>query len=247
MGNCCGRDNPQIPSSSSLENEFTENTIQQQEEEVHLLDKDEKSDSLDSANQEILNQILAVLGEKTPESSPEDIVRIFDDALNLLSMEDMQIKSKVINRIFKEERRKARKVGKKEMGSFLKMCVWTLEKEHREELEEMIRYLPPAVLGDEEAKGTSRVLINICDDVRHAIDEDKISDPDKKRLLKIVMPNFENYISSIPNSRDLFSHILKKSLDNNERLRSVMSQVILSRIIPPSLQDRQVLVDYFFK
>jgi len=132
------------------------------------------------------------------------------------------------------------------MGSFLKMCVWTLEKEHREELEEMIRYLPPAVLGDEEAKGTSRVLVNICDDVRHAIDEDKIIDPEKKRLLKIVMPNFENYISSA-NSKDLFCQVLKKSLDNNERMRSVMSQVILSRIIPPALQDRQVLVDYFFK
>ncbi|KAL6067302.1 hypothetical protein QOT17_008921 [Balamuthia mandrillaris] len=69
---------------------------------------------------------------------------------------------------------------------FLASLVAALGDEQQRDLYIVLRYLPPAVTGDEEAKQTTRVFLDINKDIRHAQGLDKKRLSRKDQFLEIV-------------------------------------------------------------
>jgi hypothetical protein len=60
---------------------------------------------------------------------------------------------------------------------YVRGLINTLEEAARKEVEQILRDLPPAVLGDDSAQQESRVLIDLSNDVRSAMSDVSISMP----------------------------------------------------------------------
>jgi len=131
--------------------------------------------------------------------------------------------------------------------SFVSLLIEPLNDRQQTELYAILHDLPPAVMGDEVAREELRVFIDVGQDVRSAqrIEADKVAH--KSKLIDVItgviveliqMPGWEN-ISVVG--------CLLQLLEEDQRLRFVLEQVMLARWIPPDRAKRQELLETMFR
>eukprot|EP01124_Arcella_intermedia_P029705 TRINITY_DN6355_c0_g1_i1.p1 TRINITY_DN6355_c0_g1~~TRINITY_DN6355_c0_g1_i1.p1 ORF type:complete len:248 (-),score=43.20 TRINITY_DN6355_c0_g1_i1:80-823(-) len=243
---CCCRENEE-PAELAENSNFSDRSVlvNLEESSVDLLDHDENAlaeKGLLKAHNKAHAQLKDTLGEDFESLKMEEKKERF--ASSVLGL-DREIAYVIVDKLLTEERRKARKRGKTEAVLFLKQAVATLDKPQQEELLEILRGLPAGVLGDEQAKSESRVLIDLYSDVHRALADEKHLRKDLGSLYEIAVPFYESYLVD-SRSKEIVFHVISRQ-EPKLRLRSVLCQLILSRLVPAHFDSREVFLTNLFE
>jgi hypothetical protein len=168
--------------------------------------------------------------DKTLKSLPNETVRIV-----------------VVYELFNAERRKRRKMNRANVRDFFAKCIRSVLNENQMiELYQILKDLPAAALGDAVAQEHTRVLVDVLQDVRNAMGEQRYECRHYRNLIDIAAGLIENCLRQRIDSQELLFHMLKCALDENQAFRAVIAQIILSRLIPYAEAERTaVLRDLF--
>jgi len=212
---------------------------------------------------ENIKQHLGNLEVQKPDDNPEE--KIEQDRLEEqdVSIEDINaqnhlsnainclpddlVKSVIINEVLNVERRRYRKKGKVYLKQYIHHFVKNaLDETEQKELLEILKDLPSAVLGDNQSREQTRVLVDIYQDIRHGLSERRRSNKNYRNLIDIAGGIIQNQIAKRPDAATLLCHVVKKDLSKGERFRAVMAQLLLSKIIPVDKHERDaVFIELF--
>jgi hypothetical protein len=166
------------------------------------------------------------------------------EALNALPDELLRVI--FINEILNEERRRYRRVSDSRTQDYVRGLINTLEEAARKEVEQILRDLPPAVLGDDSAQQESRVLIDLSNDVRSAM-SDLRHDTKKRNLIETAVGIVHAALVKRSDALTLALFMVRSGLSSPEQIRAVLAQILLASVFVADSQHRNLQIDDYFK
>lgn len=129
-------------------------------------------------------------------------------------------------------------------ASLMMLCRCLTEAEQREVYNVLVD-LPPAVMGDQMAQQSSRVLIDAAADARESIELDHITHGRSTPVRRAVLAAKASLIQlGSPDSQRIILHLLgDTSVPSSGRTRLVLQHVLASRALPAPIDARQATLD----
>lgn len=178
--------------------------------------------------------------ESTIEDYDEKIKKCFFNVMNLLP--NIRTKEKVLNNVISEVQKRYSHRHESVIPLWKKVIMILSEKDQLELLF-ILADLPPAVMGDIVAQDSSRVLVNIKDDVNDALDS--ISTLNYSLLVDSVSDTINEKIQEYGNVEIAISGLLE-SVREWEQFKCIMSNILLSSMLPHATKERlQILKSLF--
>jgi len=197
--------------------------------------------------EEVMRLIFETLSQMDEErKEKEDYRRSLGSALSLIH--SPQVRLVILTNLLDMERQR-RKNNPSQMIHYLSKLVSSLDEKQNEELKEIIRGLPPAVLGDTFARDTSRVLVDLYSDVKDSVREDKAKVSKKRKFIDSITDIFHQSLSrlDLEDGLTVITLILHDQDEPALKMKVVIQQLLLAHSIPHDISSRETLLQILYE
>jgi len=139
--------------------------------------------------------------------------------------------------------RARRKNHQAQLISYLSVLVGILDGKQQEELKELVRGLPSAVLGDSFARDHSRVLVDVYSDIKDSMREDRARVSKKRKFIDSTTEIFLETLQRLHGEESL--QVLANVLGEQEpalKMKVLLQQFIITQLVHHDPANRERLL-----
>jgi len=179
----------------------------------------------------------------TKDIKKDDDEEILDAIMKLVNLLDgIRAKAVLLNTLINTEKAHSREP--QHLLDIIKNLGKKLDTKQKTELFSILADLPAGVLGDVEDRNASRVLIDVYDDVSQSLTDERINISSQNDIVEMIGSTIEQLLFTNPNAIFIIPEILlNEQFTANDRIRIVMQQIILSRLLPTDKAKRSTFLN----
>ncbi|EGG16429.1 hypothetical protein DFA_08967 [Cavenderia fasciculata] len=196
-------------------------------------------------------QVSPSSNSSSTSSSDESTINLFSNILGQ-SIENERFKYLIVNAVFDYMKKTQTQTGEQWL-SFLSIIFSTSIQTDRErqDISDILLYLPPAVLGDIQDRSKSRVLVDIFADMSDALSIDRRKLGEISGFVEEVSTILITLLTSVKDDDSGTTQfqllaLLLLNLNNTYRSKLLLSNLVMSRILPLQINSRQLFLNNLF-
>jgi len=175
------------------------------------------------------------------EGSNQDFIRHLATAFSFIN--NPHVRSVIFSNLLEVERARRKNQQQVALIAFLGVLVGILDGKRQEELMEIVRGLPSAVLGDAFARDQSRVLVDVYSDMKESLHDDRARASKHKKFIESTTEIFQQTLQRLNGEESLqvLCQVLAEQGDAL-KMKIVLQQLFSSQLVHHDPSHREKLL-----